>query len=245
MSISMESHVYATLEIGGREIPFITDAVIVMNIVTLIIVVTLYRLTRKFKTVPTGAQKYLEALVGFVRGLTAPMGHASEAFAPFICTFLLFLAANNILAVFNVIPSGSFLAWVFNNPSLSGFKFPIEPPTRNFNVTACLGIIAIVSVIGTEFKYKGFKGWLRGWYTPTPVSGFIRILDYAVRPVSLCLRLFGNILGGYISMTLLYGALPLFVPVIAGMYFDLFDGLLQAYIFVFLLSLYLTEAVEG
>jgi F-type H+-transporting ATPase subunit a len=245
MSVSMESHVYATLKIAGREIPFITDAVILMNLVTIIIVVTLYLLTRKFNTVPTGAQKYLEALVNFVRGLTAPMGHAGEAFAPFICSFLLFLSANNILAVFNVIPSGSFLAWAFNAPSLAGFKFLIEPPTRNFNVTACLAVIASLSVIGAEFKYKGFKGWLRGWYKPTPVSGFIRILDYAVRPVSLCLRLFGNILGGYISMTLLYGALPLLVPVLAGFYFDLFDGLLQAYIFVFLLSLYLTEAVEG
>ncbi len=45
-------------------------------------------------------------------------------------------------------------------------------------------------------------------------------------------------------MTLLYGALPLALPAIVGLYFDLFDGGLQAYIFVFLLSLYLTEAVE-
>ncbi len=65
-----------------------------------------------------------------------------------------------------------------------------------------------------------------------------------VRPMSLCLRLFGNILGGYISMTLLYGALPLVMPAIVGLYFDLFDGGLKAYIFVFLMSLYLTEAVE-
>jgi F-type H+-transporting ATPase subunit a len=238
------SHVYATLEIAGREIPFITDAVIVMCLVTVAIVVTLAVTTRKFETVPTGAQKYLEALVGFVRGFTSPMGHHGETFAPLICTFLLFIAVNNIMAIFNVIPSGEFLARVFSNPSLANFQFPIEPPTRNFNVTACMALIAIAVVIGAEFKYKGFKGWLRGFYKPTPVSGFIRLLDYAVRPMSLCLRLFGNIMGGTITMSLLYGAVPMLLPVIAGAYLDLFDGLLQAYIFVFLLSLYLTEAVE-
>jgi F-type H+-transporting ATPase subunit a len=238
------SHVYATLEIAGHEIPFITDAVIVMCLVTLVIVVTLAVTTRKFEAVPAGPQKYLEALVGFIRGFTAPMGHHGEAFAPLIGTFLLFLAVNNIMAIFNVIPSGEFLARVFNNPSLEHFEFAVEPPTRNFNVTACMALIAIAAVIGAEFKYKGLKGWLRGFYKPTPVSGFIRILDYAVRPMSLCLRLFGNIMGGTITMSLLYGAVPLLLPVIAAVYLDLFDGLLQAYIFVFLLSLYLTEAVE-
>ncbi len=244
MNIGMESHVYATLKIAGHEIPFITDAAVVMGIVTLILAVTLHVLTRKLSDIPTGAQKYLEALVGFVRGLTAPMGGHGNAFAPLICTFLLFLAFNNIIAVFNVVPSGGFLAAVFNNPSLKNFKFAIEPPTRNFNVTACLALVAIVVVIAAEFKYKGVRGWARGFYKPTPVSGFVRILDYAVRPMSLCLRLFGNIMGGCISMTLLYSAVPLVLPVVAGLYLDLFDGLLQAYIFVFLLSLYLTEAVE-
>ncbi|MDR2888217.1 MAG: F0F1 ATP synthase subunit A, partial [Lachnospiraceae bacterium] len=76
------------------------------------------------------------------------------------------------------------------------------------------------------------------------IFGFVKVLDLVVRPMSLCLRLFGNILGGYIVMTLIYQAFPAIVPAVVGVYFDLFDGGLQAYVFIFLTMLYISEAVE-
>ena len=69
-------------------------------------------------------------------------------------------------------------------------------------------------------------------------------MDYVVRPLSLALRLFGNIFGGYIVVELLYHACALVAPAIAGVYFDLFDGALQAYVFAFLTMVYLQEATE-
>ena len=58
------------------------------------------------------------------------------------------------------------------------------------------------------------------------------------------MRLFGNILGGFIVMELIKIVVPLFVPIPFSFYFDVFDGLIQAYIFVFLTSLFLKEAIE-
>lgn len=244
MHVSIESRVYASINIGGTSVPFITDAVVTMWIVTLVIALAVVFGTRRLQVVPAGAQKWMEALVDFVNGLTASIGEHARHFAPFICTVLLFLAVSNIIAIFNVIPSGSFLAKIFNNPSLETFEFQLEPPTKNINVTACLAIVTIGLVIFSEFRYKGFRGWLRGFYKPSPISAFVKLLDYIVRPLSLCLRLFGNILGGYISMTLLYSAIPLVLPVFVSLYLDLFDGLLQAYVFVFLTVMYLSESVE-
>jgi F-type H+-transporting ATPase subunit a len=70
------------------------------------------------------------------------------------------------------------------------------------------------------------------------------IMEYGTRLVSLSMRLFGNILGAYVLMYLIEGLLPLALPMVVSLYFDFFDGLLQAAIFVFLTSLYISEAVK-
>ena len=72
------------------------------------------------------------------------------------------------------------------------------------------------------------------------------LLEYIIRPLSLCLRLFGNILGGFIIMLLIEHALPipLGIPAFLSLYFDFFDGLIQAVVFVFLTTLFIAEAVE-
>jgi len=245
LQISTESHVYLSLHIGGRTIPFITDSVIGIFIVTAAIVIFAVLSTRKLNKVPKGLQKAAEYLVEFINNLLKSSIHDHyKAFSTYICTFLLFIGFADILSIFNFIPTGHFLANVFNNPSLEHFELPIEPPTKNFNVTLALALTTIVFVIVAEFRFKGFKGWLKGFYKPNPIYGFVRILDYFIRPLSLCLRLFGNILGGFIAVSLAYTALPIIFPIIVNMYFDLFDGLLQAYVFVFLTVMYLSEAVE-
>ena len=64
------------------------------------------------------------------------------------------------------------------------------------------------------------------------------------KPLSLCMRLFGNVLGAFVIMELLKMILPVGLPVVFSLYFDIFDGLLQAYVFVFLTSLYIDEITE-
>lgn len=242
----IDTHVYMSLTIGGKSIPFITDTVVNMWVVTAMIMISVLLLTRKLTPVPTGGQKLAEVYVEFINNMAkGQIGHRYKPFAPYLGTILLFLGVSNTLAIFNVVPSGHDLAVFFGNPALEAFHYAVDPPTKNFNVTLCLALMSIIIVIGAEFRYRGVKGWLKSWLGPIPgISAFVKVLDYVVRPMSLCLRLFGNILGGFIVMSLLYMAAPAFAPAVAGLYFDIFDGGLQAYVFVFLTMLYIAEAVE-
>ena len=58
------------------------------------------------------------------------------------------------------------------------------------------------------------------------------------------MRLFGNVLGAFVVMELIKLILPVLLPIPFSFYFDIFDGLIQAYVFVFLTSLFLKEALE-
>ena len=73
----------------------------------------------------------------------------------------------------------------------------------------------------------------------------MNILEIAIRPTSLCMRLFGNVLGAFVIMELIKLVVPVFVPAVFSLYFDLFDGLIQTYVFVFLTSLFMKESIGG
>ena len=102
--------------------------------------------------------------------------------------------------------------------------FGIKPPTKDLNVTAAL---------------------LKSLAAPTPVMTPMNILEIAIRPTSLCMRLFGNVLGAFVIMELIKLVVPVFVPAVFSLYFDLFDGLIQTYVFVFLTSLFMKETMGG
>ena len=72
----------------------------------------------------------------------------------------------------------------------------------------------------------------------------MNVLEIGIRPLSLCLRLFGNVVAAFIIMELIKFVVPVAVPTVFSLYFEIFDGLLQAYIFVFLTSLFISESVE-
>ena len=79
---------------------------------------------------------------------------------------------------------------------------------------------------------------------PMPVVLPINILEIFIKPLSLCMRLFGNVLGSFVIMELLKMVVPPVLPAIFSCYFDIFDGLIQAYVFVFLTGLFIKEATE-
>jgi F-type H+-transporting ATPase subunit a len=154
------------------------------------------------------------------------IGRHWRDFAPFIGTLLLYLGLANIISIFNFIP---------------GLR--IYPPTKDINVTGALALICIAVVMYSGFRYKGFRGWARGLADPMPVMAPFKLMEYVTKPLSLCLRLFGNIVAAFIIMELIYGFIP-FISVPLSVYFDLFDGVLQAFIFVYLTTIYIGEAVE-
>jgi F-type H+-transporting ATPase subunit a len=155
------------------------------------------------------------------------MGHYARAFTPWFGSVFLFLLFSNILSVFSIIP---------------GFK--LTPPTKNINVTGGLAIMSIALVCFGGIIVKGPKHWLKTFITPSPIMVPFKLMDYVTRPLSLALRLFGNIFGAFVIMELIYFVVPLFVPAVLGVYFDLFDGAIQAFIFSYLSMIYLSEVLE-
>ena len=89
---------------------------------------------------------------------------------------------------------------------------------------------------------RGVKGWCKNFAEPIAIVAPINVLEIFIRPLSLCMRLFGNVLGAFVIMELIKQLVPVVLPLPFSFYFDIFDGLIQAYVFVFLTSLFIKEA---
>ena len=129
---------------------------------------------------------------------------------------------------------------VANLIGLVGFK----PPTKDMGVTAAMAVMSILLVEFAGIHQKGVEGWLKGFIQPIWIVAPINLLEVVTRPLSLCMRLFGNVLGSFVVMELLKIVVPAILPAVFSAYFDIFDGLIQAFVFVFLTALYVGEAVE-
>ena len=171
---------------------------------------------------PGKAQLLLETtiggLLGFFRDL---LGEHGKQYAPYLVSTTLFIAIANIIGVFGV-----------------------KPPTKELNVTAALAVMSIVLIEYAGIRAKGPKKWLKAFAEPVAIMAPINVLEIFIRPLSLCMRLFGNVLGAYVVMELIKIVVPILVPIPFSFYFDFFDGLIQAFVFVFLTSLFIKEATE-
>ena len=204
---------------GGIPVP--ESTVITWGIMAIVILLCII-FVRNLKVVPEGPQVYVEALVGFIYGFIGDLlGEKGKRYIPFLGTVLIYLGCANI----------------------SGF-FRVAPPTKDLNVTAGLTIISLFLIDFSGIREKGLKGYLFSYAEPMPMMIPVNLLELITRPLSLCMRLFGNILGGFVLMELITFAAPAIVPLPFSCYFDFFDGLLQAYVFVLLTSLFINESVE-
>jgi F-type H+-transporting ATPase subunit a len=222
---------------AGKSID-INETVLVTWVVMAILIIASLLLTRKLREVPKGGQVFLEWAIEFCNNFSKEhFGSRARVYGPFIGTVFLFLLTAN------VIPAISPLSITLFNIEP---PFAIKPPARDINFTAALSILTILIVLIGGLRVRGFKGWAKNLLHPVPMMLPFNLLEYIIRPVSLCLRLFGNILGGYIIMLLVEQALPIpfAVPAALSLYFDFFDGLIQAVVFAFLTTLFIGEAVE-
>ena len=72
----------------------------------------------------------------------------------------------------------------------------------------------------------------------------INLMEIIIRPLALCMRLFGNVLGAYIIMEIIKYLVPAVVPAVFSVYFDLFDGIIQTVVFVFLTAMFAGEGIK-
>ena len=205
---------------GGMEID---EAVVVTWIIIAVLGVASFFLTRNLRVENPGRrQLLLESGIGWLRDFfQGNLGEGGKEYVPYLIAVAIYIGVSNIIGLF-------------------GFK----PPTKDMNVTAALAIMSIVLVEAAGVRKRGVKGWVKSFAEPSPVVAPINVLEIFIRPVSLCMRLFGNVLGAFIVMELIKCVIPVAIPVPFSFYFDIFDGLIQTYVFVFLTSLFLKEAIE-
>ncbi|GHV60493.1 ATP synthase subunit a [Spirochaetia bacterium] len=222
---------------SGRSID-INETVLITWVVMAILIIGSLLLTRKLKEVPRGGQVFLEWAIEFCNNFSKEhFGSRAKVYGPYIGTVFLFLLVANIIPVLSPMAISLFHL----EP-----PFAIKPPAKDINFTAACAILTILIVLFGGMRARGIRGWAKNLLHPMPMMLPFNLLEYIIRPLSLCLRLFGNILGGYIIMLLIEQALPIpfAVPVALSLYFDFFDGLVQAVVFTFLTTLFVGEAVE-
>ena len=140
-----------------------------------------------------------------------------------------------------------FIFILFSN--ISGL-LGLRPPTADYGVTFPLGVITFVLIHYNQFRYQKPKDIWKDMCSPLPpwlpIWFPINIISELAVPVSLSLRLFANVLSGTIMMALIYGMLKVVAlawPAALHVYFDLFSGAIQTYVFCMLTMTYVSGAI--
>lgn len=202
----------------------VPESVVVSWILVAGVAVVSYAATRHLKKDnPSRGQLLLETGVerfnNFCKDL---LGRHWRDFAPWLLAVTLFISCANLAGVVG-----------------------LNPPTRDLSVTASLALMSMLLIYGAQFKYRGFSGGLKKFAEPMFVLAPINMMEVFIRPLSLCMRLFGNILASYVVMKMIEAVAPVVVPVPFSLYFDIFDGLIQTLVFVFLTTIFVGDSIEG
>ncbi len=216
--------VFTTLKIFGIEV-WLTESIVYTWVIgaVLILFAIIVRISlSRWKEKPTGFQNVIELMVETMHSFVA--GTVGEEFAYY---------GNWFFGVF---------AFVLLS-NLSGL-FGLRPPTADLATTAALGVVSffIIHISGIIFS-KG-KYW-KSYFEPNPVFFPLNAISAIAPAISLSFRLFGNILGGLIIMGIVYAMFPIWlkigVPSVLHIYFDVFAGFLQSFIFVILSLSFIKE----
>ena len=171
---------------------------------------------------PGKAQLCLESSIGFLRDFFLDLvGEEGKNYIPYLISTAVFIGAANLIGIVGFVP-----------------------PTKDLNMTAALAVISIAVIEYAGFHKKGARGFLKSFAEPVAVILPINILEIFIRPISLCMRLFGNVLGSFVVMELIKLVVPVIIPIPFSFYFDIFDGVIQAYVFVFLTALFIKEQLD-
>ncbi|MBQ7356868.1 MAG: F0F1 ATP synthase subunit A [Clostridia bacterium] len=220
----------------------ITQTTVTLLVSTLLLIIISLIVTRKLSKRPGGLQVVAEKLVTMLYNLVSDtMGKHNLKFAPYIGTLFLSSIVCTLLGMTNILRSA----------------------TADLSVTAAWALVTTVMVWYHSIKNQGFLGWLKGFTEPVVVMTPMNIVSEIASPLSLAFRHFGNVAGGSVLTGLIYFALSaassaLFswlpgalseipflaagIPAFLSIYFDLFSGFVQAFVFCLLTMVYIGGA---
>ena len=205
---------------GGIEV---AESVVITWVIMAFMLILAICMTRNLKVQNPGKRQVIleTAVCGLQNMVKGIIGKEGAGYVPYLVTVIVYIGISNIIGLFGM-----------------------KPPTKDLNVTGALAIMSIILIEYSGIHAKGVKRWAKSFAEPVAVVAPLNVLEIFIRPLSLCMRLFGNVLGAFVVMELLKIIMPAILPIPFSLYFDIFDGLIQAYVFVFLTSLFIKEAIE-
>ncbi len=235
-------------------LPGIPDHVTYTWLVMVILAAVAFGASRNLQLVPRGLQNFLEVVLEqFLGMIDDVMGHEGRRYLPLLATLGLFILTGNLIGLV---------------PGLSG-------PTGNLNTTAACALIVFVAYHAIGVRKQGALAYLKHFAGPVPLAlkplmFVIEIISHLARPLSLTLRLFGNMVGGHILLAVIFllmgldgligwalsgslagavvggiGGVVTIVFTVGFLYpLKILVSFLQAFIFVMLTMLYISGALE-
>ncbi len=190
-----------------------------------IVFIAVLAATRGKSLVPSGWQNLIEMVFeALLSQFESNLGSKYRQVVNIFLTFFLFIFTANQIGL---LPTQHLTA----------------SPTNDVNTTLGLAIASSLMIHFYFIKNKGFGHWIAHFFHPFSIFFVMNVIEEVAKPITLAMRLFGNILAGEILLEILYFLCPWFVPII-WIGFSLFVGLVQAYIFTTLASVYMKESVD-
>jgi len=211
----------APLHITGAS----ADAIAYTWLVIVLLLTLSVLATSALKTIPSGLQNFMEVVVGGIENMIVEtMGEHGRPFFPLIATLAIFVLVSNLIGL------------------VPGFF----PPTANINTTAACAVIVFLSTHVVGIKHHGL-GYIKHFLGPiawlAPIMFFIEVIGHISRPVSLTLRLFGNMNGHELVLMIFFGLAPFLVP-LPMMLMGVLVSFIQAFVFMLLAMIYIQGSLD-
>lgn len=210
---------------------FNMDTLITMWAAMVFVIAFAFIATRKLAIVPSKLQAFIEGIMGFFWDLTDSMiGKEGRKHIPLIASLFLFIVTANLMGQLPL--------------SLIHLKHgELASATNDINMTAAMAVIVLIYYVCAGFKKKKLKFLIHEFSFVGIILFLVEILEMITRPLTLALRLFGNILAGEILISALLGMCAYFLP-LPIMFFELLVAVVQALVFTMLTTVYISSAVS-
>ena len=208
------------------------DTLITMWAAMLFLIVFAFISTRHLSIIPSKLQAFCESVLGYFWNLTDSMIGKDEGrkHIPLIASLFLFIVTANLMGQLPLR-----LIEIRNGELAS--------PTNDINLTAAMAVIVLIYYVSAGIKKKKFKFFLHSFNPIDIIVFFVEILEMITRPLTLALRLFGNIMAGEIFVGAILGICAYLLP-LPVMFFEVLVAFIQALVFTMLTTVYISSAVK-
>jgi len=226
-----EGHWIVNTVIAGHPMAFNMDTLVTMWAAMLFLIVISLFATKNLSIFPTKLQLVFEKILGYFKGISDDMiGKDGKKHFPLIMSLFLFIVTANLMGQLPL-------------RMIELQHGEIASPTNDINLTAGLAIIVLVYYVTAGLIKKKAHFLFKGFSFEGIIELFVEILDMITRPLTLSLRLFGNILAGEILIGAMLGLMAWGLP-LPFMFFEVLVACIQALVFTMLTTVYIATAVN-